>query len=98
MTQDSDIDMAIVLDGDVAAGKEINRLIDVITEINLNYGVSLSVYPVSERDYNSVNSPLLLNMRRKGVSVESIDYFLTFGIPALTCACRDVSQTRRAAR
>ncbi len=66
-TQDSDIDLAIVLEDNVVAGKEIDRLIDIITEINLNYGVLLSVYPVSEKDYASVNSPLLLNLRREGV-------------------------------
>lgn len=67
-TEDSDIDLAVVLDGDVIAGKEIDRLIDIITDINLDYGVLISVYPVSERDYTSVNSPLLLNIRREGVA------------------------------
>ena len=66
-TQDSDIDLAVVLEGDVVAGKEIDRMIDTVTEINLNYGVLISVYPVSEKDYISLNSPLLLNMRREGV-------------------------------
>jgi len=68
-TQDSDIDLAILLDGDVVPGKEIDRMIDVITEINLNYGVLISVYPVSERNYTSINSPLLLNIRREGIPV-----------------------------
>ena len=67
-TQDSDIDLAIVLDGNVVPGKEIDRLIDIITDINLSYGVLISVYPVSEKDYTSVNSPLLLNIRREGVA------------------------------
>ncbi len=66
-TVDSDIDLAIVLEGDVAACKEIDRMIDVITDINLSYGVLLSVYPVSEERYNSINSPLLLNLRREGI-------------------------------
>ena len=65
----SDIDLAIVLDGDVTPGREIDRLIDLITEINLAYGVLISVYPISERDYATVNSPLLLNLRREGVPV-----------------------------
>ena len=68
-TQDSDIDLAIVLDGDVIPGKEIDRMIDIVTEINLNYGVLISVYPVSEKNYNEINSPLLLNLRREGVPV-----------------------------
>jgi len=63
----SDIDLAVVLDGDVVPGKEIDRMIDIITEINLNYGVLISVYPVSEENYNTVNSPLLLNLRREGI-------------------------------
>ncbi len=66
-TKDSDIDLAIVLEGNVVAGKEIDRIIDAVTEINLKYGVLLSIYPVSEEDYASLNSPLLLNMRREGV-------------------------------
>ncbi len=66
-TADSDIDLAIVLEGDVAPGREIDRMIDIITEINLAYGVLLSVYPVSEKNYTSLNSPLLLNLRREGV-------------------------------
>ncbi len=46
-TKDSDIDLAVLLDGDVAPGEEIDRMIDIITDLNLNYGVLLSVYPVS---------------------------------------------------
>ena len=68
--EDSDIDLMIVLaGGDVAAGKEIDRLIDIITDLNLKYSVLLSVYPVSEKDYKSVNSPILLNIRKEGIAV-----------------------------
>ena len=67
--EDSDIDLMIVLACDVAAGKEIDRLIDIITDLNLKYNVLLSVYPVSEKDYKSVNSPILLNIRKEGIAV-----------------------------
>ena len=63
----SDIDLAVVLAGTVEPCKEIDRMIDIITDINLDYDVLLSVYPVSENDYRSVNSPLLLNVRREGI-------------------------------
>jgi predicted nucleotidyltransferase len=66
-TQDSDIDLAIVLADDVIAGKEIDRMIDIVTEINLKFGVLISVYPVSEKNYATLNSPLLLHVRRDGV-------------------------------
>ena len=68
-TEDSDIDLAVVLAGDVAPGAEIDRMIDMVTEINLKYNVLLSIYPVSEKNYASVNSPLLLNLRKEGVPV-----------------------------
>jgi len=66
-TEDSDIDLLVLLEGKVSSGKEIDRMIDVVTDINLKYGVLISVYPVSEKDYLTVNSPLLINARKEGI-------------------------------
>jgi predicted nucleotidyltransferase len=66
-TAESDIDLAVVLAGEVVPGKEIDRMIDIITDLNLEYGVLLSIYPVSEKDYLHRNSPLLINIRQEGV-------------------------------
>jgi predicted nucleotidyltransferase len=66
-TEESDIDVLIVLKGKIIPGKEIDRMISIITEINLKYGVLISVYPVSEADFSTINSPLLMNVRREGV-------------------------------
>lgn len=68
-TEGSDIDLLIVLEGEVVPGREIDRIIDVVTEVNLRYGVLLSVYPISEREYKEINSPLLKAVRREGVRV-----------------------------
>jgi predicted nucleotidyltransferase len=68
-TAESDIDLAVVLGGNVLAGKEIDRMIDIITDMNLTYGALLSVYPVSEESYQKTNSPLLMNIRREGIAV-----------------------------
>lgn len=68
-TDDSDIDVAVVLRGEITPADEIDRMIDVITDMNLEHNVLLSVYPVSEGDYSSVNSPILMNLRREGVVV-----------------------------
>jgi len=51
----------------VIPGEEIGRIIDIITEINLKYGVLISVYPVSEDDYKKVKSPPLINVRREDI-------------------------------
>jgi predicted nucleotidyltransferase len=66
-TEDSDIDLLIILEGKVIPGKEIDRMIDIITELNLKHGVLISVVPVSEEEYSTINSPLLMNVRREGV-------------------------------
>ncbi|HLG30241.1 MAG TPA: nucleotidyltransferase domain-containing protein [Candidatus Brocadiales bacterium] len=68
-TEDSDIDVVVVLEGDVIPGREIDRMIDIITEINLRHNVLIAVYPVSEKDYLTLKSPLLMNVRREGVLV-----------------------------
>lgn len=66
-TDNSDIDLVVVLEGDIKPGKEIDRMIDIITEINLKHQVLISVYPVSEKDYLELKSPILLNIRKEGV-------------------------------
>ena len=66
-TKDSDIDLIVILQGSVEPGKEIDYMIDIITDINLKYNVLLSVYPVSDKDYVTLMSPLLMNARREGV-------------------------------
>jgi predicted nucleotidyltransferase len=67
--KDSDIDLAVVLKGKVNPGKEIDRMLDVLVDLNLKYQVLISVYPVSEEDFLSRASPLLINIRSKGVSL-----------------------------
>jgi hypothetical protein len=42
-------------------------MIEIITDVNLEYGVLLSVYPISEADYATVKTSLLINLRREGV-------------------------------
>lgn len=68
-TDDSDIDILVILEGHITPGKEIDRMIDIITDINMKYQVLISVYPVSENDYLTVKSPLLLNVRKEGITV-----------------------------
>jgi predicted nucleotidyltransferase len=65
----SDIDLAVVLAGAVDPCKEIDRMADIFTDLNLEHNVLIAVYPVSEENYIEVNSPLLLNLRREGVPV-----------------------------
>lgn len=66
-TEDSDIDLIVVLKGQISPGREIDRMIDCITDINLKYDTLIAVVPVSSDTYSHVNSPLMLNVRKEGV-------------------------------
>ena len=67
-TPDSDIDVAVILDGEVKPGREIDRMIDTITDLSLEYATLISVVPVSAADYSNRHSPLLNNMRSEGIA------------------------------
>ena len=65
----SDINVTVILKEVTTPGKEIDRMIDIITEINMKYDVLLSVYPISETMYNTVKSPLILNIKKEAITI-----------------------------
>lgn len=65
----SDIDLAVVLEGTVEPCKEIDRMADIFTDLNLEHNVLIAVYPVSESNYEKLESPLLINVRKEGIAV-----------------------------
>jgi predicted nucleotidyltransferase len=65
----SDIDLAIVLAGAVNPCEEIDRMADIFTDLNLEHNVLIAVYPVSESNFEKVESPLLINVRKEGITV-----------------------------
>ncbi|MEO8231221.1 MAG: DUF433 domain-containing protein [Ignavibacteriota bacterium] len=69
-SENSDIDLLIVLKNIKSVGNEIDKIVDAIYDINLKYNTLISVLPVSLNDYKNINSPLLLNIRQEGVLVE----------------------------
>ena len=67
--EDSDIDVVVVLKGDVIPGREIDYMLDTITDLGLKYNTLISIYPVSEDYMQSVRSPLLLNIHAEGITL-----------------------------
>ena len=66
---DSDIDILVVLDGEVDALAESWRQSAAIAAISLEHDVVLSVVFVSRREYEAARTPLLMNVAREGVAV-----------------------------
>jgi predicted nucleotidyltransferase len=67
-TNDSDIDLLVVLKGKISPGREIDRMNDCITDLNLKYDTLISVVPVSSEAYTTLDTPLFLNVRREGIA------------------------------
>ncbi|HRN27876.1 MAG: DUF433 domain-containing protein [Ignavibacteriaceae bacterium] len=66
----SDIDLLVILKKIESIGKEIDRIVDAVYDISLNYNSLISVVPISYKDYKNINSPLMLNVKQEGVLVE----------------------------
>lgn len=65
----SDIDVLVVLRGEVSACEEIDRTIGIAAEISLEHDVVVSCVFVSEDRFTHEQSPLMLNVRREGVAI-----------------------------
>ena len=65
--KDSDIDLVVVLKGGVRPGREIDYMLNVVTDLNLKYNTLISICPVSEDAFKTVKSPLILNVRQEGI-------------------------------
>ena len=62
----SDVDLLLLLRGEVRPSKEIDRIADLLADFNLRYGELLSVLPVHERTFKNSDGPFWRNVRREG--------------------------------
>ena len=63
----SDIDVMIVLKGEVKPFEEIKRTGEFCVALSLKYDVLISTVFVSEENFLREQSPFLLNARREGI-------------------------------
>lgn len=65
----SDVDLLLVLAGEVRPTTEIRRTSGVVSKRALQSGYLLAVLPVSEEQYSASARPFLVNARRDAVPV-----------------------------
>ena len=65
----SDIDILVILKGPVRPSEEIARTGEKTAGLSLKYNVVISCTFVSADRYETERSPLLMNVRREGVTV-----------------------------
>lgn len=66
-TDDSDIDIAVLLKGAVNSSEEIDRLSEIVSELGLEYDELVSVLPLSAEEVKDSVWPLCKNLKREGV-------------------------------
>lgn len=64
----SDIDLLVVLRGDVNPGEEIRRTGGIVSELSLANDVVISCVFMDERRFIHRNGPLLRNIRKEGIA------------------------------
>ncbi|MDY7012508.1 MAG: nucleotidyltransferase domain-containing protein [Cyanobacteriota bacterium] len=68
-TEDSDIDIVVILKGQISPGTEILRMGDLRTALSLKYDELISLFPISETDFLFRQTPLLRDVRREGIAI-----------------------------
>ena len=68
-TEDSDIDIAVILKGKVNRIKEISRINDFLHDLVLETGELISVYPVPEEEYERSIWPLYYHFKTEGIKI-----------------------------
>lgn len=66
---ESDVDLVLILEGEVQPSKEIDRLVDLLADFNLRYGVLISLLPVDRETWEKGEGPFWRNVRREGISL-----------------------------
>ncbi len=67
--EDSDIDIAVVLKGNVETIKEIGRISSAIYDLELETGELISIYPLSEEEIKDSIWPLYYHIRKEGIKI-----------------------------
>lgn len=66
---DSDVDVLVVLGGDVRPFEEIRRAGDIVADVSLRNDIYLSCVYTSESRFENATTPFLKAVRREGISV-----------------------------
>jgi predicted nucleotidyltransferase len=65
----SDVDLLLVLKQVGDFWSEFQKIEEITSRLSLEHDMVISVFPMSEQDYQERQTPFLLNVRREGVLV-----------------------------
>lgn len=68
-TKYSDVDVMVVLEGDVDSWEELQRMSAPVYDLELETEEMITLFPISRSEFEQRDSPLLINVHREGVAV-----------------------------
>jgi uncharacterized protein len=68
----SDVDVLLVYSQPPRRGHEIARLSPLLADLNLRYGLLISIVPGARSEYEGSTGPFWSNVRREGVSIDAL--------------------------
>jgi predicted nucleotidyltransferase len=68
-TEGSDIDIIVLLNEITDFDAELDKLFELIGQIDLKYDTLISIVPMEEKQYTARRLPLILNAKREGVLI-----------------------------
>jgi predicted nucleotidyltransferase len=68
-TEDSDIDVLVVLEGEVDLADEVKRTSDLRLEYSLDRGLLISPTFISSKRYSENNLPLMIDVQSDGIEL-----------------------------
>jgi len=66
-TEDSDIDIAIILKEDINPSKEVDKINDFISDLGLEYNEFITILPLSLQEVENSIWPLHRSLRKEGI-------------------------------
>ena len=66
---DSDVDVLVVLAGDVQPGAEIRRMSRIVSDLSLEHDLLISIVPIADDWRDTDGDPFVLNVRKEAVGV-----------------------------
>ena len=67
--KDSDVDLLVLLEGEVIGWQEYLKIEPVSWPLSLESGYVLSIFPVNVEAYKEPRKPFIMNARQEGVSL-----------------------------
>lgn len=68
-TEASDVDVMVVLEEEINAWTEIQRMSELALDVEIEHEEMITLYPVSRDDFEHETIPVLANARREGIEV-----------------------------